>query len=58
MPFLYMVIFATYKTRDLFTAHEARVTFTCTSGSLSAITVCTCDVLPLYSKGVVSGVYL
>lgn len=54
-----MIIFATYKTRDLFyTAHEARMTFTCTTGSLSAITVCTCDVLPLYGKGVVNGVYL
>ena len=53
-----MIIFATFKTRDLFTAHEARMTFTCSTGSLSAITVCTCDVLPLCSKGVVNGVYL
>ena len=53
-----MIVFATYKTRDLFTAHEAPMTFTCTTGSLSAITVCMCDELPLYGKGVVNGVYL
>ena len=46
------------KTHDLFASHEACMTFTCTTGRLSAITVYTCDVLPLYSKEVINGVYL